>query len=175
MPSRNLPTVGIVQSATGRTLTAVNLNANSQPEMNVVQLYEETGGSGSYIYGRPREFSGGGGGGFVVLESDATVNSKGLHLPAVSSTPSATSSKSRRIGLDTYLSTASAARSVAMSPDTAMQRFAHQMSSYEHREIYSYSSIFFTGPSAAKRSGVAGAPNNDGYDDEHGSYMQVTT
>lgn len=176
MPSHNLPSIGIVQSAAGTTLTTFNLDADSRPEMNVVQLYEETGGRGSsYIYGRPREFSSGGGAGFVVMENDSTVNSKGLHLPAVSSTLSATSNKSHRIGLDTFLSTTSTVRSVSMSPETALQHFAHQMSSYEHREIYNYSSIYFTGPSAAKKSGVAGAPNNDGYDDEHGAYIQVTT
>jgi hypothetical protein len=175
MPSRNLPTLGIVEAASGITHTTANINANSLPEMNVVQLYEEAGSGGSsYIYGRPREYSGGGRAGFIVVENEATAASKGLHLPAVSSTPSAASNKSRGIGVDAFLSTTSGARNVALSPDSAMQRFAHQMSSYEHREIYSYTSIYFVGPSAVKKSGVAGAPNNDGYDDEQGSYMQVT-
>jgi len=61
----------------------------------------------------------------------------------------------------------------ALSPDTALERFSRQMSSYEQREISNYPHVYFIGLSAIKRPGVAGAPNNDGYDDEHGSYIQV--
>ena len=63
----------------------------------------------------------------------------------------------------------------AASPDAVLEQFGSRMSSYERREVYNYPAVYFVGASAAKRCGVAGAPNNDGYDDDHGAYIQVFT
>jgi len=174
MPARNLPPLGGVHETNGKLIVTATASDNNRSEMNVVQMYEESGGGG-YHYSRTREYSSGNGTEFVVLENETNALSKALHLPAVNSTPSATSNKSRGIGLDALASINTSTRNVAVSPDTALQRFAHQMSSYEHREIFNYSNVYFIGPSAVKRAGVAGAPNNDGYDDDQGSYIQVCT
>lgn len=39
--------------------------------------------------------------------------------------------------------------------------------------LFLFCSVFFVGPNAKKKSGVLGGANNGGYDDEHGSYIQV--
>lgn len=60
-----------------------------------------------------------------------------------------------------------------MSPDLAMKQYMHKLSSYEHHEIFSYPDIYFVGQSAKKKQGVIGGSNNNGYDDENGSYVHV--
>lgn len=58
-------------------------------------------------------------------------------------------------------------------PEQVMKLFAHKLTPYEHHEIFGYSQIYFIGANAKKRQGAIGAPNNCGYDDEHGSYLHV--
>ncbi|XP_059169127.1 dual specificity tyrosine-phosphorylation-regulated kinase 2-like [Physella acuta] len=60
-----------------------------------------------------------------------------------------------------------------MSPELAMKQYMYKLSSYEHHEIFSYPDIYFVGQSAKKRQGVTGGANNNGYDDENGSYVHV--
>ncbi|CAL1544916.1 unnamed protein product [Lymnaea stagnalis] len=60
-----------------------------------------------------------------------------------------------------------------MSPELAMKQYMHKLSSYEHHEIFSYPDIYFVGQSAKKKQGVIGGSNNNGYDDENGSYVHV--
>lgn len=60
-----------------------------------------------------------------------------------------------------------------MSPELAMKQYMHKLSSYEHHEIFSYPDIFFVGQNAKKKQGVVGGSNNNGYDDENGSYVHV--
>lgn len=67
----------------------------------------------------------------------------------------------------------SAKRALAQSPETAMKQFMHKLSSFEHHEIFNYPQIFFVGPNAKKKQGVIGGSNNNGYDDEQGSYIHV--
>lgn len=67
----------------------------------------------------------------------------------------------------------SAKRSLAMSPETAMKQFMHKLSSYEHHEIFNFPQIYFVGPNAKKKQGVVGGSNNNGYDDDQGSYVHV--
>ena len=87
------------------------------------------------------------------------------HLPAVRPASSAGSAGSK---------TGSAkARGLPISAETAMKQFMHKLSSFEHHEIFNYPSIFFTGPNAKKRQGVVGGANNNGYDDDQGSYIHV--
>lgn len=60
-----------------------------------------------------------------------------------------------------------------LSPEQAMKQHMHKLTSYEHHEIFSYQQIFYTGPSAKKRQGVVGGANNNGFDDDQGSYIPV--
>ncbi|XP_037551949.1 dual specificity tyrosine-phosphorylation-regulated kinase 2 [Nematolebias whitei] len=60
-----------------------------------------------------------------------------------------------------------------LTPEQALKQFMSKMSSFEHHEVFSYPEVFFVGPNAKKKSGVLGGANNGGYDDEHGSYIQV--
>ena len=88
------------------------------------------------------------------------------HLPAVRPSSSAGSTGSKGLG--------SAKRGgPASSPESAMKQFMHKLSSFEHHEIFNYPQIYFVGPNAKKRQGVVGGANNNGYDDEQGSYIHV--
>ena len=60
-----------------------------------------------------------------------------------------------------------------MNPELAMKQYMHKLSSYEHHEIFSYPDIFFVGQNAKKKQGVIGGANNNGYDDENGSYVHI--
>ncbi|XP_074644711.1 dual specificity tyrosine-phosphorylation-regulated kinase 2-like [Tubulanus polymorphus] len=73
----------------------------------------------------------------------------------------------------TTTTNSSGKRSNAMSPEIAMKQYMHKLSSYEHHEIFSYPQVYFVGPNAKKRQGVVGGPNNNGYDDDQGSYIHI--
>ncbi|CAL8079128.1 unnamed protein product [Calicophoron daubneyi] len=60
-----------------------------------------------------------------------------------------------------------------LTPEMAMKLYMHKLTAYEHHEIFNYPHIYFVGQNAKKRSGVAGAPNNSGYDDDQGSYLNT--
>lgn len=60
-----------------------------------------------------------------------------------------------------------------LSPEQAMKQYMHKLTSFEHHEIFSYPQVFYTGPTAKKRQGVVGGANNNGFDDEQGSYIPV--
>uniref|UniRef100_A0A1I8A9R5 Dual specificity tyrosine-phosphorylation-regulated kinase mbk-2 n=2 Tax=Steinernema glaseri TaxID=37863 RepID=A0A1I8A9R5_9BILA len=59
-------------------------------------------------------------------------------------------------------------------PDDALRTFGSKLTVYEHTEIYNYQRVYFVGSQARKRGGVVGAANNNGYDDENGSYVLVS-
>ena len=63
----------------------------------------------------------------------------------------------------------------AMTPDQALKNFMHKLTNFEHHEIYNYPNVYFVGQGARKKtpSSHSNANNNDGYDDEQGSYMLV--
>ena len=54
-----------------------------------------------------------------------------------------------------------------------MKTFMHKLSSYEHHEIFNFPQIYFVGQNAKKKQAQHGGPNNEGFDDEQGSYMLV--
>ena len=60
-----------------------------------------------------------------------------------------------------------------MTPETAMKNYMQKLTSIEHHEIFNYPEIYFLGQNAKKIHGVIGGPNNNGYDDENGSYKPV--
>uniref|UniRef100_A0A8C5QWC8 dual-specificity kinase n=1 Tax=Leptobrachium leishanense TaxID=445787 RepID=A0A8C5QWC8_9ANUR len=61
----------------------------------------------------------------------------------------------------------------SITPEQTMKQYMQKLSAFEHHEIFNYPEIHFFGPNAKKRQGVIGGPNNGGYDDEQGSYIQV--
>lgn len=60
-----------------------------------------------------------------------------------------------------------------LTPEQAMKTFMHKLSSYEHHEVFNFPQIYFVGQNAKKKQGVHGGPNNEGFDDEQGSYLLV--
>lgn len=60
-----------------------------------------------------------------------------------------------------------------MTPETAMKNYMQKLTPFEHHEIFNYPEIFFLGQNAKKIHGVIGGANNNGYDDENGSYKPV--
>ena len=55
----------------------------------------------------------------------------------------------------------------------ALTLFDARLSAYERVELTSYPQIWYVGLDAPKVGGVAGQPHNDGFDDQHGSYIRV--
>lgn len=60
-----------------------------------------------------------------------------------------------------------------MTPETAMKNYMQKLTTFEHHEIFNYPEIYFMGQNAKKLHGIIGGPNNNGYDDENGSYKPV--
>uniref|UniRef100_A0A3Q0R5G3 dual-specificity kinase n=1 Tax=Amphilophus citrinellus TaxID=61819 RepID=A0A3Q0R5G3_AMPCI len=58
-----------------------------------------------------------------------------------------------------------------MSP-IALKNFQDRLTEFEQEEIMDYSEIWFLGLGSQKIEGSQGAPQNSGYDDEHGSYIR---
>ena len=60
-----------------------------------------------------------------------------------------------------------------MTPEQAMKTYMQKLTTFEHHEIFNYPEIYFVGQNAKKIHGIIGGPNNNGYDDENGSYKPV--
>lgn len=61
----------------------------------------------------------------------------------------------------------------AITPEQAMKSFMHKLSAYEHHEIFNFPQVYFTGHMAKKKQANHGGPNNEGFDDDQGSYLLV--
>lgn len=61
----------------------------------------------------------------------------------------------------------------SLSPGSAIKLFGDCLTPYELDEIHSYKNVYFLGQNANKKPGISGAPNNDGFDDDQGSYIQT--
>lgn len=61
----------------------------------------------------------------------------------------------------------------AITPEAAMKQYMHKLSTFEHHEIFNYPQVYFVGQNAKKRQGVLGGANNNGYDDDNGSYLHT--
>lgn len=57
----------------------------------------------------------------------------------------------------------------------ALKHFQSQLTEYEQEEIMDYSEIWYLGLDTKKIEGCQGSAQNSGYDDEHGSYLKVTS
>ena len=55
----------------------------------------------------------------------------------------------------------------------ALRLYSSHLSSYEIEEIHNYPEIWFLGLEAEKVNATTGAPLNNGFDDQHGSYTKV--
>lgn len=60
-----------------------------------------------------------------------------------------------------------------MKPNEAMMYYRDKLTVFEEAEILDYQEVWFLGPEAKKVEGVQGASQNNGYDDENGSYIKV--
>ncbi|XP_037538633.1 dual specificity tyrosine-phosphorylation-regulated kinase 4 [Nematolebias whitei] len=60
-----------------------------------------------------------------------------------------------------------------MSPTEALNNFKERMTEFEQEEINDYAQVWFLGLSSQKIEGSQGSAQNNGYDDEHGSYVRV--
>lgn len=92
-------------------------------------------------------------------DGDGTISS---HLPALGSV---SSSGSRKCSADRV--------SYAHTPDSILKNYRSKLTTFEQKEIQLFPEIFFIGLNAKKRQGTPGAGNNNGYDDEQGSYIHV--
>ncbi|XP_061533139.1 dual specificity tyrosine-phosphorylation-regulated kinase 4 isoform X1 [Phycodurus eques] len=64
-------------------------------------------------------------------------------------------------------------RRLPMSPSDSIYNFQDRLTEFEKEEIMDYAEIWFHGLCSQKIEGSRDAPQNCGYDDEHGSYIRV--
>ncbi|RVE72296.1 hypothetical protein OJAV_G00060380 [Oryzias javanicus] len=64
-------------------------------------------------------------------------------------------------------------QTLPMSPSEALNSFQERLTEFEQEEINDYAEVWFLGLGSQKIEGSQGAPQNSGYDDEHGSYIRV--
>lgn len=55
----------------------------------------------------------------------------------------------------------------------ALKHFQERLTEFEQEEVMDFPEIWFMGLGSQKIEGSQGAPQNSGYDDEHGSYIRV--
>ena len=93
--------------------------------------------------------------------------SENFHLPQLRASSSAASKG------DYFSVSRNRDISLPLNPQTAIKLFHDKLSSYELTEIQSYRNIYFVGHNASKRQAVMGTGKNDGFDDDHCSYLHV--
>ncbi|XP_041059126.1 dual specificity tyrosine-phosphorylation-regulated kinase 4 isoform X2 [Carcharodon carcharias] len=59
-----------------------------------------------------------------------------------------------------------------MTPE-ALIHFTSGLTNYEHKEVLNYEEVWFLGLNTQKIEGSSDKQHNNGYDDEHGSYIEV--
>ena len=57
----------------------------------------------------------------------------------------------------------------------ALKLYRSKLSAFEQQEVLDYPEVYFLGLEAKKLDGASGASQNNGYDDENGSYIKVST
>lgn len=65
-------------------------------------------------------------------------------------------------------------RDRGLTPEQVLKLYHGKLTEFEHQEIFNYPQIYFVGQNAKKRSGMIGGQQNCGYDDENGSYVDVS-
>ncbi|XP_053572853.1 dual specificity tyrosine-phosphorylation-regulated kinase 2 isoform X2 [Bombina bombina] len=135
-----------------------HLHVGNHAQIQVQQLYEENSNKRTVLTTQPNGLT--------------AVGKSGL--PAVSDRQ--LEGTNRRQGSSSSLKSADGSTKVkipSLTPEQAMKQYMQKLTAFEHHEIFNYPEIFFLGPNAKKRQGVIGGPNNGGYDDDQGSYVQV--
>ncbi|XP_006514109.3 dual specificity tyrosine-phosphorylation-regulated kinase 2 isoform X1 [Mus musculus] len=135
-----------------------HLHLNSHGQIQVQQLFEDNSNKRTVLTTQPNGLT--------------TVGKTGL--PGVPERQ--LESIHRRQGSSTSLKSMEGMGKVKaspMTPEQAMKQYMQKLTAFEHHEIFSYPEIYFLGPNAKKRQGMTGGPNNGGYDDDQGSYVQV--
>lgn len=64
-------------------------------------------------------------------------------------------------------------KTMVATPDQVVKLYFNKITPYEVHEIFTYPEIFFIGANAKKRPGIPNSPNNNGYDNEQGSYIHI--
>ena len=59
-------------------------------------------------------------------------------------------------------------------PTEVLKQYRLRLSEFEQTEILNYSEVWFLGLEAKKLEGQQGAAQNNGYDDDNGSYIKVS-
>ncbi|TGZ62543.1 hypothetical protein CRM22_007387 [Opisthorchis felineus] len=124
---------------------------------------------------RNRAAAGGGGGGVVIGGTHTSISNSGVQ--PISLVPGDANNTASHLTGGSCMSVpntfSSHLNGAGLTPEMAMKLYVHKLSVFEHHEIFSYPHIYFVGHNAKKRAGVVGAPNNSGYDDEQGSYLNT--
>ncbi|XP_057309135.1 dual specificity tyrosine-phosphorylation-regulated kinase 4-like [Hydractinia symbiolongicarpus] len=60
-----------------------------------------------------------------------------------------------------------------LTPAASMKLYKDRLTTFEQAEILDYTEVWYLGVDSKKIEGVPGAPMNNGYDDENGSYIRV--
>ncbi|KAE8615516.1 hypothetical protein XENTR_v10008539 [Xenopus tropicalis] len=135
-----------------------HLHVTSHGQIQVQQLFEENSNKRTVLTTQPN--------GLTTVGKST--------LPVVSERQ--LESTHRRQGSSSSLKSAEGItklKSSSLTPEQAMKQYMQKLTAFEHHEIFNYPEIYFLGPNAKKRQGVIGGPNNGGYDDDQGSYVQV--
>lgn len=118
--------------------------------IQVQQLYEEDGSHHNKVKTDKRPLP--------TVSNNNNNHSRSASSPDRRSTTSAESSKSK---------------GQSMTPEQSMKLYMHKLTTFEHHEVFNFPQVYFVGQSAKKRQGVVGGTNNNGYDDDQGSYILV--
>ena len=112
-----------------------------------------------------------------LYDEDGTLHSKikseKRPLPTVSNNARTNSSPNSADRRSSMSSESSKSKGQGMSPEQAMKLYMHKLTTFEHHEVFNFPQIYFVGSNAKKRQGVVGGANNNGYDDDQGSYILV--
>ncbi|KAM3925360.1 dual specificity tyrosine-phosphorylation-regulated kinase 2 isoform 1-T1 [Leptodactylus fuscus] len=136
-----------------------HLHVSSHGQIQVQQLFEENSNKRTVLTTQPNGLT--------------AVSKTGL--PVVSERQ--LESTHRRQGSSSSLKSSDGTtkvKSSSLTPEQAMKQYMQKLTAFEHHEIFNYPEIYFVGPNAKKRQGVIGGSNNGGYDDDQGSYVQVS-
>jgi hypothetical protein len=64
-------------------------------------------------------------------------------------------------------------KSIPVTPEQVIKLYHSRLTPFEISEINTYPEVYFIGLGAKKRPGIVGSSNNNGYDDDQGSYIHV--
>ncbi|TPP58478.1 Dual specificity tyrosine-phosphorylation-regulated kinase [Fasciola gigantica] len=170
----HLPSVSAGQHNSAATQSGLRSNASGvKVTENSPQINGKMENHGASLKTRTRQVTGVGGG--SNLHQCTTATQSASNNPGVGSGEAPSSNiqcpTSNSISVPNLLPNGGSG--CGLTPEMAMKLYVHKLTPYEHHEIFGYPQIYFVGHNAKKRSGVVGAPNNGGYDDDQGSYLNT--